>query len=443
MSAPHQFALLTQRRFGPFFTALFLGTLNDNLLKFAVTLLLTYQMNVSWLPPALVGPVTGALFILPSVVLSAWSGQVADRWPLDRLLRGGKALEVVMMVMAAWAVWQREVWTLLACLVLSGVHVTVFSTLKYAYVPRHLTDQELLGGNGLLEMGLFTAILLGTLLGGWLVDPAQAPPWAVPLALVALALLGRWRAQTIPATPALEPGLSIDFNPVRATWQSLASLRQHGAVLPALLGISWMWFFGATFLALFPALARDTLHADATVATGLLLITSLGIGVGALMCERLSRRRTADGLVVLGAVGMACFGGDLTWCLASLSWPPGRPMGAWSVAAFVAEPTHWRLMADLGMMAVSVGWFSVPLYADMQARSEPSHRARVVAANNLLNAVFILASAAMAAGLSLAGWSVVQTLAVTVGLHAAAVCGVWVTQPRWRRAWQGALGGRA
>jgi len=443
VSHPNQFALLRQRRYGPFFTAVFLGSANDNLLKFAVTLLLTYEVNVSWLPPSLAGPVTGALFILPSVLLSALSGQIADRWPLDPLLRAGKSGEVVMMALAAWALWQREVWALLGCLLLSGTHVTVFATLKYAYVPRHLSPPELIGGNGLLEMGLFTAILLGTLAGGWLADPALSPRWALPATLLALALLGRWRAQAIPATPAQDPGLRLDLNPWRASWRSLVELPRHGDVMTAVLGISWMWFFGATFLALFPALARETLRADASVATGLLLITSVGIGGGALMCERLARHRLEPWLVPMGALGMAVFGGDLAWCLgglASLNEAGGALHARWHLAAFIAEPRHWRPMVDVALMAMSVGWFSVPLYAEMQARAEPSHRARVAAANNLCNALFILASATLAGGLSVLGMSLPQVLGATVGLHAVLGLAVWVGQPRWRHGWRGHAG---
>ncbi|HEX5372393.1 MAG TPA: MFS transporter [Aquabacterium sp.] len=431
MSEGHQFRLLRQRRYAPFFWTVFLGTLNDNLLKFAVTLLLTYQVSLAWLPPAVVGPATGALFILPSLLLSATAGQWADKWPLDRLIRAGKALEVAMMLLAAWAVWQREPWTLLGCLLLSGIHVTVFSTLKYAYVPRHLDEPELVGGNGLLEMGMFTAILLGSLVGGLLVAPREWWPGlpmgveetALPLALVVLALLGWWRAQAIPMTAAVDPELHVHLNPIGETWRNLQRASAHGQVLWSLLGISWMWFFGAVFLSLFPALTHDTLKAPSSVASLLLVLISLGIGSGALMCERLARGHSPLRLVPLGALGMAVFGGDLAWSVMQLEQGQGLPTGGWHLQAILGEVALWRLLADVWLMAMSVGWFSVPLYAHMQAQSEPSHRARIVGANNILNAVFILLSAALAWGLGAAGLSYGQVFAATIALHLLA-CGL-------------------
>jgi len=288
----HQFRLLGQRRYGPFFAAVTLGTINDNLLKFAVTLLLTWHVPLPGLSAADVGPLTGALFILPSLLLSASAGQWADKWPLDRLIRWGKALEIAMMALAAWALWHRQGVWLLACLLLSGTHVTVFATLKYAYLPRHLGDAELIGGNGLMEMGLFTGILIGTLTAGILMDagalwpglPPDLVPWLLPAALIGLAVLGWGCAQGVPATPAVDPALRLHFNPVRDTWTELRRVaRQPGGMLPVL-GISWMWFFGAIYLSLFPVLTKEILHGAPSVATVLLVVMSLGIGVGALSC---------------------------------------------------------------------------------------------------------------------------------------------------------------
>ncbi len=437
-----QFQLLRERRFGPFFWALFMGSLNDSLLKYAVVVWLTFKAEVPWLPAAIVGSVAGALVMLPSVVLSATTGQMGDKWPLHRLIRWGKNFELAMMVLAAWALWVHEPVVMLVCVVLSGVHVTLFSTIKYAYLPRYLKDGELIGGNGMMEMGMFSSILLGTLLGGLLAAPRDVWPDLSepvaqalgPLVLLIMAILGRWAAQVIPETTATDPSLRINLNPITETWRNLRRAGAHGDVVWAIMGISWMWFYGALFLTLFPAMTHDTLRAQPTVVSLLLMLISLGIGAGSLMCDRLARGRNALALVPPGALGMAIFGADLAWVLMSLEQSPLISGAGWGLLDFVQQGPHQRLMLDLWLMAMSVGWFSVPLYAKMQANAEPSHRARVVGANNIINALFMLVCAGWAFGLGAAGWSIGRIVAATVVLHVLVCSTCFVLQPRWREA---------
>jgi MFS family permease len=425
---PHQFRLLGQRRYAPFFFTVFLGSMNDNVLKFSVTLLLTYQVLVPWLPPKLVGPVMGAIFIAPSLLLSATMGQWADRCDLGWLIRLGKSLEVVMMALAAWALWRRDASMMVGCVLVGGVHVALFSTVRYAYIPQHLRLHELTGGNGLLEMGIFMAILMGTLVGGLLVAPEMGGTWVVGLVLVLMSVLGRIAAHWIPSTPAVDPGLKINWNPVAETWRNLKRCHEDPLVFASMLGISWMWFFGAGFLAMFPILSKDVLNGQEGVASFLLVLTSLGIGGGALMCERLSRGRVELGLVPLGALGMAVFAIEMSMAVHSLEQARAalgvRP--TWTAMAFVANPAHWRFLVDLVLMALSVGLFSVSLYAQMQARAEPSHRARIISANNILNALFILLSALLVGGLSAAGLSMGQLFAAVAVIHIL-VCGLAFT----------------
>ena len=441
MSDAHQFHLLKERRFGPFFWALYLGSFNDSLLKYVIVVWLTYQANLPWLPAAIVGSVAGALVMLPSVLLSATTGQMGDRWPLHQLIRAGKAFEVLMMAVAAWALWTHQVWTMLACVVLSGIHITLFSTLKYAYLPRYLDERELVGGNGMMEMGMFTSILLGTLLGGLLASPSDLLPGLpegvanalAPALLGMLALLGLWSARRIPATLATDPALRINLNPITETWRNVRRAGEHGDVVWAMLGISWMWFFGALFLTLFPAITHNALHAQASVVSLLLVLISLGIGVGSLTCERLARGRSSLALVPLGALGMAVFGGDLARVLMGLETAPA-PVGGWALMDFVAQGRHQYFMADFWLMAMSVGWFSVPLYAQMQARAEPSHRARVVGANNIINALFMLGCALWSGALGAAGLSIGGIIAATMVLHSMVCLWAFWRQPRWREA---------
>lgn len=410
MSSAHgsgQFALLGQRRFAPFFWTQFLGAANDNIFKFAFTVMVTYQLSVSWMEPKLAGLVIGAVFIAPYVLFSATSGQLADKYDKDKLIRLVKNLELAIVVVGAVGFFGQQVGLLLGCIFLLGLHSTLFGPVKYAYLPEHLGEQELTGGNGVVEMGTFVAILLGSLVGGWLIAlPSDAwlpGPQAVAVACLGLAVLGRLTAQAVPPTPSKAPDLQINWNPVSETWRNLKLAHGHLAVFRSLLGISWMWFFGAAFLSQFPSFAKDVLHGNEQVASLLLIVFSLGVGIGSLLCETLSRRHVEIGLVPLGAIGMSIFALDLYFASRGLSTASTTTMG---VGAFMAVPAHWRVLADLFMLSLSAGVFSVPMYALIQLRAPASHRARIIAANNILNALFMIASSLIVGALLSAGVSI-------------------------------------
>ncbi|NCT84380.1 MAG: MFS transporter [Comamonadaceae bacterium] len=402
-SHPNQFALLGQRRFAPFFWTQFLGAANDNVFKFAFTLMITYQLQLDWLPPSHAGLVIGALFILPYVLFSATSGQLADKHDKARLMQLVKSLEIAIMAIAAWGFYTAHVPTLLACVFLMGLHSTLFGPVKYAYLPQQLNERELTGGNGMVEMGTFVAILLGQLLGGLLVDAPLVGPQHVAWACLGLAVLGRATAQGIPASPSTDPHLVINWNPFTETWRNLRLAREGLAVFRSLLGISWMWFFGAVFLSNFPAFAKEVLHGGPQVASLLLAVFSIGIGIGSLLCELLSKRHVEIGLVPLGALGMSVFAIDLYFAASGL--PPAQPYG---VAAFLGVAAHWRVLADLGLLALFAGLYSVPMYALIQLRAQPTHRARIIAANNILNALFMIASSLIAGAMLSAGLTIPQ-----------------------------------
>lgn len=423
---PDQFALLAQRRFAPFFWTQFLGAGNDNLFKFAFTVMVTYQLQLAWLTPEKAGLVIGALFILPFVLFSATAGQLSDKFDKTAVMRLVKNLEIAIMALAAWGFWTVHVPVLLGCVFLMGLHSTLFGPVKFAYLPQHLGEHELTGGNGMVEMGTFVAILLGQVAGGLLVALPQIGPQAVAVACLAVALLGRACAQAVPPTPAADPALRINWNPVSETWRNLRLAHTDPVVFRSLLGISWMWFFGAVFLALFPAFAKNVLHGNEQVASLLLVVFSVGIGIGSLLCEVLSRHRVEIGLVPLGAIGMSVFAVDLYFATRALA-----PADAWTLAGFVAQPAHWRVMADLALLALAAGLYSVPMYALIQLRSQPSHRARIIAANNILNALFMIASA-LGVGLLLdAGFDIPQVFLVT-GLTNALVTGcIFVLVPEY------------
>ena len=423
---PNQYALLRERRFGPFFWTQFAGAANDNLFKFAFTVLVTYQLSVSWLPPSHAGLVIGALFILPFLLFSATSGQLADKWDKQRIFRLTKNLELAIMLLVTWGMLRQNVPLLLACIFLMGMHSTLFGPAKFAYLPQVLSSRELTGGNGMVEMGTFVAILLGNIAGGLLVAVPEVGHAQVAVAGLLLALLGRLSAQYIPSAPATDPGLRVNWNLLSETWRNLQLARQQPLVFRSLLGISWMWFFGAVFLSQFPAFAKEVLHGNEQVAALLLAVFSVGVGGGALMCERLSRARVEIGLVPLGALGMSLFAADLY--LASRSLPPGSLQ---DISAFLARPAHWRVVADLLLLSMAVGIYSVPMYALIQLRSQPSHRARIIAANNILNALFMIASSVLVGGLLSAGCSIPQLFLITAGANLLVSLAVFLLVPEY------------
>ena len=423
---PNQFALLGQRRFGPFFWTQFLGAGNDNLFKFAFTVMVTYQLQVSWLPTELAGLVIGALFILPFLLFSATSGQLADKFDKAALIRFVKWLEIAIMALAGWGFATANVPVLLACVFLMGLHSTLFGPVKFAYLPQHLSERELTGGNGMVEMGTFVAILLGSVAGGLLIAMPETGARATAWACLGLAILGRAVAQVIPSSPSTDPGLRINWNPITETWRNLKLAHGNIVVFRSLLGISWMWFFGAVFLSQFPSFAKEVLHGNEQVASLLLVVFSVGIGIGSLLCEVLSRRHVEIGLVPLGAIGMSVFSIDLYFAARGLP-----PASALSLAEFVGRPQHWRVMADLALLSLFAGLYSVPMYALIQMRSEPSHRARIIAANNILNALFLIGSSVGVGLLLKANFSIPQVFLIVGLLNAVVAFYIFMLVPEY------------
>ena len=405
---PNQFALLGQRRFAPFFWTQFAGAANDNLFKFAFTVMVTYQLQLGWMPPSMAGLVIGALFILPFLLFSATAGQFTDKFDKTRIIRIVKNTEIAIMALAAWGFFSANAVVLLGCVFLMGLHSTFFGPVKFAYLPQVLGPRELTGGTGMVEMGTFVAILLGQVAGGLLVALPQVGHASVAVACVVLALAGRGVAQAIPRASATDPALVINWNPVSETWRNLKLANTNVVVFRSLLGISWMWFFGAVFLSQFPSFAKEVLHGNEQVASLLLVVFSVGIGIGSLLCEVLGRRQVEIGLVPLGAIGMSVFAIDLYFAARGL--PAVPEMG---VGAFMAQPAHWRVMADLGLLSMFAGLYSVPMYALIQLRSQPTHRARIIAANNILNALFMIASSVLAGALLGAGFTIPQIFLFT------------------------------
>ncbi|TCW87104.1 glycerol acyltransferase [Burkholderia sp. SRS-46] len=423
-----QFDLLRERRFAPFFTTQFLGALNDNVFKIGFTSLVTYHTaRFSGVDAKTAAFLISAIFILPFVLFSATSGQIADKYDKARLTRFVKSFEIVLMAVGAAGFVTHSAALLYLCTFMMGIHSTLFGPVKYSYLPQHLGEHELVGGNGLVEMGTFIAILIGTLIGGAAAGISGRGELVLAVSCVVIACAGRLAAQRVPTTPAPQPDLVINWNPVSETWRNLGLARQNRTVFLSLLGISWLWFVGATFLTSFFNFAKDVLSASPDVVTILLATFSVGIGIGSLLCERLSQRRVEIGLVPLGSIGISVFAIELYFASHALP-APGHLL---SVGEFLAGARHWRILADLFLLAMFGGFYSVPLYALIQSRSAPTHRARIIAANNILNALFMIVSAVMAMGLTKAGVGIPGIFLVTALLNVAVATYIYLLVPEF------------
>jgi MFS family permease len=428
MSRSGQFALLGQRRFAPFFWTQFSGAANDNVFKFSFTLLVTYSSPaLTTLDVSTAVNLIAAVFILPFLLLSATSGQLSDKFDKALLMRAVKLLEVAIMLTGAWGFQAHSFPVLLACTLLMGVHSTLFGPAKYAYLPQHLRADEIVGGNGMVEMGTFVAILLGTLAGGVLIGSGENGHLYAAAACLALALAGLLASLGIPRTPPADPDLEVDLDPLRVTWSNLRLARAEPSVFVSLLGISWLWFYGVLFLTQFPPFARDVLGGGPGVANLLLAMFTCGIAAGALGCDRLSRHRLELGLVPLGLLGMTLFGIDLTFAI------PAAPAGQLqTVAQFLSHARHLRVLADLFLLSVCAGLYSVPLYALIQTRCPATHRARIIAANNILNALFMILANGFAIGvLAGLGATIAQLFLAAALLNAAVGAFLCVKMPEF------------
>lgn len=422
-----QFSLLRQRRFAPFFLTQALGAFNDNVFRNALVILITFRIvGLEQSDRDFYVNVAAGLFILPFFLFSAMAGQWAEKHEKSRSIRAIKALEIAIMMIAAAALWLGSLPMLLGVLFLSGLQSALFGPVKYSILPQALRPEELVGGNALIEASTFLAILLGTLAGGWLMTGLPHGEIAVGVAIVALAVLGWLSARAIPVAAATDPTLSINWNPFTGTFRSLGHLRGHRAVLNSVLGISWFWFFGSVILAQLPSYTKTFLGGDETVAPLVLMLFAAGIGIGSLLCERLSRRTVEIGLVPLGALGLTVFAGDL-W----LARPEAAVVTGLDWRAFLAGDGNLRLCIDLFLIGVSGGFFIVPLYALVQQRAPREKLSRIIAANNIINAMFMVAAAILAIGLLGAGFNIPELFLVTALLNALVAIYIFTLVPEF------------
>ena len=426
MSEQSQFGLLRERRFLPFFCTQFLGAFNDNVYKNALVILLAFHAaSLTAMNPGTLVNLCAGLFILPFFLFSATAGQIADKYDKASIIRYVKLLEIAIMFAGAAGFFLQNIVLLMAVLFLMGLHSTIFGPVKYSILPQHLRPTEIVGGNGLVEMGTFLAILLGTILGGLLVAQAQFALY-VAATVVSIAVLGYLASRAIPAAPPAAPDLKINWNPLTESWASLQFTRRNRTVFLSVLGVSWFWFYGATLLTQLPNYCKEVLGGNAEVATVMLAVFSVGVGAGSLLCERLSGHKVEIGLVPFGSIGLSVFALDLFFAS-----PVGGGAALIGAAEFMARAGSARILFDLVMIGIFGGFYIVPLYALIQTRSERSHQSRIIAGNNILNALFMVASAALSALLLYAGYTIPQIFLVIGLLNALVAVYIYTLVPEF------------
>ncbi|OOG49656.1 MFS transporter [Rhodanobacter sp. C01] len=421
-----QFALLGKRRFAPFFWTQALGAFNDSAFRNAMVMLAAFQMGLPERQVSLYTNLAPALFILPYFLFSATAGQLAEKFEKTRIIRYVKLFEIAAMLLAAWGFHTHHLALLLTVLFMMGVHSTVFGPIKYAILPQALKPTELVGGNGMVEMGTQLAILIGMIVGNALMLLVGVGPLASAALTIAVALTGYGASRAIPPAPATAPELKFNWNPVTETVRVLGITRSDRAVFNAVLGISWFWFFGTVLVAQLPIYTKFNLGGDGSVSTLVLTLFSLGTGVGSLLCERMSGKRVEIGLVPLGAFGLTAFGIDL-FCarpgaavLQNLDW-----------LAFLHAPGSLRIVLDLTAIGVFAGFYVVPLFAFVQARAPREKLSRIIAGNNILNALLIVMASLFGLLLGTLGMSAAQIFAVDALLNVVVAVYIFTLVPEF------------
>ncbi len=406
--AHSQFDLLRQRRFLPYFFVQALGAFNDNVFRQAIIGLLGAMALAGSIDPSLRGTYTQlapAIFILPYFLFSALAGQFAERTDKARLIRITTAMEIAIMAVAAIGFWMQSMPVLLVALFATGMQSTLFGPVKYSILPAVLKPEELTGGNGLVEMGTSISILIGMLVGGMVFAlGGDAAPMIAGVLVIALAVAGNLVSRMIPSVPSVTPNLKIDWNLWRESLAVWRLTRKQLAVRNSVLGVSWFWFTGTVLTGNLPVYAETYLGGSQTLYVFALAVFSIGVGVGSLLCEKLSGRVVEIGLVPLGALGMSGFLLDLYFAQPVASTATGL-----DVAGFMAQPGSWRIVMDLAGIGVFSGFFVVPLFALIQSRTPREEMSRVIAGMNIQNAVFIVLAAV--GGIALQenlGWTIPQ-----------------------------------
>ena len=404
--------LLQQKRLFPLFCTQFLGAFNDSLFKNALIILIAFMIQTTFTNPDTLINLCAALFVIPVFIFSPLAGQVADKFEKSRLIQIIKVAEVFLIALAVLSLYSLSLSLLFITLFLLGTQATFFGPLKYSILPQHLAESELIAGNGLIEMGTFIAILTGTILGGILIIiPRTGTIWVSGVLSVAT-LMGLISSFYIPKANAAAARLKIEWSPFREASAILKTAHQNHTIFVSIIGISWFWFYGSIFLTQMGNYTKQILGGVGSVTTILLTMFSIGIGFGSVLCDKLSKQKMAMGLVLFGAIGLSVFAIDFSFANSPL---PSHPL---NLVEFLHYGQNWRVLLDGFLMGMFGGFYQVPLYALMQNLSAPARRSRIVAANNIMNAIFMTLAALLAIVILNLGFSIPQLFLFTGILNA-------------------------
>ncbi|EGK10965.1 MFS transporter [Psychrobacter sanguinis] len=385
-----QFSLFRSRRFTPMFFTQFLGAFNDNFFKQALLLLLTYSAAAKLgSSVSLLNNLAAMLFILPFFLFSALAGQLADKYEKSRLTWYIKVLEVGIMVLATFGLIFEIYWLLFVALFLLGAQSTFFGPIKYAYLPQAMHQDELVGANALFQTGTSLSILMGMMVAGLFIQMDNHLYWVSAMALL-IASLGLLASKFIPSMPAVQPNMKIDWNIWRTSMDTIKYLYSLPLLFFIIIGNSWFWFYGATFLTQTPEFSKVILNGNESVVIFLLTLFSVGVAIGSLLCKTLTKNQVSFRLLPFGIAGLSLFAIDLYFSLSGLNIDSNTLLG---ISELSSVSGSWRVFADLFLLGFSGGIYIVPLYAAMQAYSPVTHGARVIGANNIFNAIFMVTSA--------------------------------------------------
>lgn len=388
-----QFSLFKTRRFSAMFATQFLGAFNDNVFKQALILVLTYtaaaKMGVA---VSLLNNLAALLFILPYFLFSALAGQIADKYEKSSLTKGIKLLEIIIMGLSAVGFIFELYPLLFVALFLMGTHSTFFGPIKYAYLPEVMHKDELVGANGLFQTGTSLAILTGMMLAGVLTQLPNSLVW-ISVTTFGIAVLGYLASRFLPVVPPHEPTLKVDYNIFRTSGSVIKYLYGLPLLYFIILGNSWFWFYGATFLTQTPEFSKVILHGNESVVILLLTLFSVGTAIGSLLCKSLTKNQISLKLLPIGIIGLSIFAIDLYLSLNSIHIEPLTNGATYTIGQLLNLNGSIRVFVDLFLLGLSGGIYIVPLYASMQAYAPVSHRSRIVGANNIFNAIFMVSSA--------------------------------------------------
>lgn len=378
------------RRFWPLFWTQFLGAANDNFFKNALVMMITYNsVHLMGMNSAALVALAGGIFILPYVTFSATAGQIADHYDKAQVIRVTKITELVIMLIAAVGFFLSSYGLLLVVLFLMGAQSSFFSPVKFGMLPEILNEDELTLGNAYIGGGTFLAILIGTILGG-LSASLPGANIITSIGVVVVAALGIWSAWYQRDLGDNHDGVKIDYTFVKPTFEIIKRSFQEKKTLKAIIGISWFWLFGAALLSILPALCKELFQGSETVGTMFMSTFTIGMGLGSIVCNKLSGKRVEVGMVPLAAVGMSLFLLDLFWVCTNWNY---HTLELLSIPDFFKLDGSVRAIFDLTMVTIFGGMFIIPQQAYMQRNSDPEYLARTIAANNIWNSVGMVVAA--------------------------------------------------